>query len=85
MKKYYNSKPILNDAGNLKRTGLPVNGMVRGVLLPGDPHRSELMSKQFVNPEFVSKAGTYVAYKGETANGKDVWLYQGHRKVKYYK
>lgn len=72
MKKYYNSKPRLDDKGNLERTGLKPNSIAKGVLMPGDPHRCEIMSKYFTDPEFVCRVGTYATYKGKTPNGEDI-------------
>ena len=73
MKKYYNSKPRLDNDGNLERTGLKMNGGIsRGVLLPGDPHRCEIMSKYFVEPKFLSRRGTYAAYSGKTKENENI-------------
>ena len=72
MKKYYNSKPRLDDNGNLERTGLKINGICKGVLLPGDPHRCQIMSKFFVEPQFLGRVGTYAAYSGKINQGEDI-------------
>lgn len=72
MKKYYNSKPRLNEDGKLERTGLKIGEINKGVLLPGDPHRCDLMSKYFVDPQFLGRTGTYSAYNGKTQQGENI-------------
>lgn len=72
MKKYYNSKPRLDENGNLERTGLKIGEINKGVLLPGDPHRCEIMSKFFVEPKFLGRVGTYSAYNGKTKEGENI-------------
>ena len=72
MKKFYNSKPRLDSNGNLERTGLKIGEINKGVLLPGDPHRCEIMSKFFKEPKFLGRVGTYCAYSGKTNEDKDI-------------
>lgn len=72
MKKYYNSKPRLDENGNLERTGLKIGEINKGVLMPGDPHRCDIMAKLFKDPKFLGRTGTYSAYNGKTENGENI-------------
>jgi len=72
MTKYYQSKPLLNDQGILERTGLKIGEINKGVLLPGDPHRCDVMSKFFKEAKFLGRVGTYSAYNGKTEQGEDI-------------
>lgn len=42
------------------------------VLLPGDPHRSKVISELFRDAEFTAHRGTYATYTGHTANGTPI-------------
>ena len=42
------------------------------MLLPGDPHRSKIISGFFRDAEFTAHRGTYATYTGHTANGTPV-------------
>lgn len=72
MKKYYNSKPRLDENGVLERTGLKIDSVNSGVLMPGDPHRCDLMSKHFTDAKFLGRKGTYSAYNGKTPKGENI-------------
>lgn len=72
MKQYYKSKPHLAADGSLFNTGLRAGDVAKGVLLPGDPHRSEKISTFFASAEFVGRRGTYATYTGKSANGTDI-------------
>ena len=70
--KFYQSKPRLDNEGILERTGLAMNSIAKGVLLPGDPNRSKLISSFFHDSSFLSRKGTYSAYVGKTEKGSDI-------------
>ncbi len=72
MKKFYNSRPRLSEDGSLERTGLKIDGIAKGVLMPGDPHRCDIMSEFFKDPTFLGRKGTYSAYRGKTPEGEDI-------------
>ena len=58
--------------GLLPRTGLAVGGSAPYVLLPGDPHRSKIISGFFRDAAFTAHRGTFATYTGHTANGTPV-------------
>lgn len=66
MKQYYHSVPRMDDTGALLHTGLRSGQVAPCVLLPGDPHRSELISGFFDESHFVGRRGTYATYTGAT-------------------
>ncbi len=72
MKQYYKSKLHLDEYGRLYHTGLNKGEVAKGVLLPGDPHRSKLISTFFTSADFVEHRGTYATYTGKTKQGVDI-------------
>ena len=71
--KRYCDIPVRRGAdGLLPRTGLAVGGSAPYVLLPGDPHRSRIISGFFRDAEFTAHRGTYATYTGHTENGTPV-------------
>ena len=72
MKRYYNSRPRLDGEGRLQRTGLKNGEIARGVLLPCDPHRCEIISALFETADFKGRRGTYAAYTGTTPKGEGI-------------
>lgn len=63
---------MIDKDGILERTGLKIKGISKAVLLPGDPHRCEIMSKLFKETRFLGRKGTYSVYSGKTNNGEDI-------------
>lgn len=72
MKQYYLSRPHLDEENRLYNTGLRSGDVAKSVLLPGDPHRSKLISTFFQSSGFVGQRGTYAAYTGTTQNGTGI-------------
>ncbi|MDD3400275.1 MAG: nucleoside phosphorylase [Eubacteriales bacterium] len=72
MKRYYDSKPRYAEDGTLLQTGLKDGDVASGVLLPGDPHRSKLISTFFDDAEFRAHRGTYATFTGKTPKGLPV-------------
>lgn len=58
--------------GLLPRTGLAVGQSAPYVLLPGDMHRSRIISGFFRDAEFTAHRGTYATYTGHTENGTPI-------------
>ena len=58
--------------GLLPRTGLALGGSAPYVLLPGDPHRSKIISGFFRDAAFTAHRGTFATYTGHTENGTPV-------------
>ena len=56
--------------GTLPHTGLTASAP--HVLLPGDPHRSKVISGLFRDAEFTAHRGTYATYTGHTPNGSPI-------------
>lgn len=72
MKQYAKPHIPMGADGLLPRTGLAVGQSAPYVLLPGDPHRSQVISGFFQDAEFVCHRGTYATYAGHSANGTRV-------------
>ena len=72
MKRYLNSQIPLEEDQRLPRTGLAEGQSAPYVLLPGDPHRSKLISTFFRDAEFIAHRGTYATYTGHTDNGTPI-------------
>ena len=72
MKRYSEIQVPPGADGLLPRTGLSAGGSAPYVLLPGDPHRSKVISGFFRDAEFTAHRGTYATYTGHTANGTPV-------------
>lgn len=72
MKRYYQGIARRDDEGRALNTGIKAGELASCVLLPGDPHRSEIISKLFKEPRFVGRKGTYAAYNGMTDNSTPI-------------
>lgn len=72
MKRYIKTKIPLDSEGLLPRTGLEVGKSAPHVLLPGDPHRSEIISGFFRDAQFTAHRGTFATYTGHTDNGTEI-------------
>ena len=72
MKRYHDSHVPLGADGLLPCTGLAIGQSAPTVLLPGDPHRSKLISTFFRDAEFTAHRGTYATYTGHTDNGSPI-------------
>lgn len=72
MKQYSEVHVPLGADGLLPRTGLAAGQSAPYVLLPGDPHRSKLISGFFRDAEFTAHRGTFATYTGHTPNGTPV-------------
>ena len=72
MKRYINVNIQPDRDGFLPRTGLKPGGSAPCVLMPGDPHRSKIISGFFRDAEFTAHRGTFATYAGHTANGTDI-------------
>ena len=72
MKRYHNTRIPLGADGLLPRTGLAEGQSAPHVLLPGDPHRSKIISGFFRDAEFTAHRGTYATYTGHTPNGTPI-------------
>lgn len=72
MKRYVDCRVPLDEQGRLPRTGLAEGESAPFVLLPGDPHRSKIISGFFRDAEFTAHRGTFATYTGHTANGTPV-------------
>ena len=72
MKRYHDSPTPLGADGLLPCTGLAQGQSAPVVLLPGDPHRSKLISTFFRDAEFTAHRGTYATYTGHTDNGSPI-------------
>ena len=72
MKRYYQGVPRTDEDGRFINTGIRAGELAECVLLPGDPHRSEVISKLFKEPSFVGRKGTFAAYNGFTENSTPV-------------
>jgi len=72
MNRYYQNVPRVDAGGRQHYTGLLPGQLAKGVLLPGDPHRSKVISELFLGPEFQGRRGTYAAYTGKTPGGEAV-------------
>lgn len=72
MKRYCDIPARCGADGLLPRTGLAAGSSAPYVLLPGDPHRSRIISGFFRDAEFTAHRGTYATYTGHTENGTPV-------------
>lgn len=72
MKRYDKTAVPLGADGLLPCTGLAPGQSARYVLLPGDPHRSRILSGYFRDADFTAHRGTYATYTGHTQNGTAV-------------
>jgi uridine phosphorylase len=72
LKRYYNGTPRFDSEGRLYNTGIRVGELADCVLLPGDPHRSKVISRLFVEPVYLGIRGTYATYTGKTPKGEDI-------------
>ncbi len=72
MKRYLRHQIPLGEDSLLPRTGLAEGSSAPFVLLPGDPHRSKLISTFFRDAEFTAHRGTYATYTGHTNNGTPI-------------
>ena len=72
MKRYVEPYAPVGADGLLRRTGLAVGQSAPFVILPGDPHRSKIISGFFRDAEFTAHRGTYATYTGHTQNGTPV-------------
>ena len=72
MKRYIKTKIPLDKQGLLPRTGLRPEASAPWVLMPGDPHRSKIISGFFRDAEFTSQRGTFATFTGHTDNGTDI-------------
>lgn len=72
MKHYIAPAVPLGTDGLLPRTGLAIGQSAPYVLLPGDPHRSKIISGFFREASFVAHRGTYATYQGLSDKGAHV-------------
>ena len=72
LQRYYSGIPRIDEKGSFYNTGIKKGELSKCVLLPGDPHRSEVISKLFQDVQYVGRRGTYAAYSGKTPKGKDI-------------
>ncbi len=72
MKKFMKPPVVLDKEGFLPRTGLLPEKSAPYVLLPGDPHRSKIISGFFKDAEFTAHRGTYATYTGHSENGTEI-------------
>ena len=72
MNVYRNTKPLFDEDGKLKFTGLKPGDLAETVIMPGDPHRCELISKHFGTSTFVGQRSTFATYTGTTKKGTPV-------------
>ena len=70
--KYRKNKPLYDEEGKLRFTGLRPGDLAKTVLLPGDPHRCELIARQFKDARFIGQRSTFAAYTGYTLKGTPV-------------
>ncbi|MCR5067552.1 MAG: hypothetical protein K6A14_05785, partial [Erysipelotrichaceae bacterium] len=69
---YRKTKPLYDPDGRLHFTGLKPGDLAKTVLLPGDPHRCELISRHFGEAKFIGQKSTFAAYTGVTKMGTPV-------------
>lgn len=72
MKRFAELHIPLGADGLLPRTGLAVGQSAPYVLLPGDPHRSKLISGFFHDAAFTAHRGTFATYTGHTDGGTPI-------------
>lgn len=72
MKQFMKPPVAVGSDGCLPQTGLLIGECAPFVLLPGDPHRSELISGFFNDSKFVSHRGTYATFSGHSQNGTEI-------------
>ena len=72
MKQYFKPQIPLGEDKLLPHTGLAEGQSAPYVLLPGDPHRSKLISTFFRDAEFTAHRGTYATFTGHTENGTEI-------------
>ena len=72
MKRYDKTTVPLGADGLLPCTGLAIGQSAGHVLLPGDPHRSKIISGFFRDAEFTARRGSSATYTGHTPNGTRV-------------
>ncbi len=60
------TRPVTDSAGKMKFTGLAKGQLAPTVLLPGDPHRSKIISEFFKTADFVGQRSTFAAYTGKS-------------------
>ena len=72
MNRYIQSRVPLGKDGLLPRTGLAIGQSAPHVLIPGDPHRSQIISTFFRDAEFTAHRGTCATYTGHSNNGTPV-------------
>ena len=70
--KYRHTQPLYDEQGRLRFTGLKPGDLAKTVLLPGDPHRCELIARQFKDARFIGQRSTFAAYSGYTQAGTPV-------------
>ena len=72
LKRYYTGKPRLDAEGRFTDIGTKPGELKKVVLLPGDPHRSKVISEFFSESEFVAHRGTFASYNGKSPDGTDI-------------
>lgn len=72
MERYYQGKPDIGQDGRYSDIGIRNNDLSKGVIIPGDPQRSKIISGLFHNPYPVAERGAFVSYRGKTEHGKDI-------------
>ncbi len=72
MKQYLPTPTVLGADGCCPATGLAVGQSAPCVLMPGDPHRSKIISELFRDAAFTAHRGTYATFTGHTPNGTPI-------------
>ena len=72
MKQYFPTPTVLGADGCCPATGLAVGQSAPCVLMPGDPHRSKIISELFRDAAFTAHRGTYATFTGHTPNGTPI-------------
>jgi len=64
--------PKTDETGRMLFTGLKPGDLAETVLLPGDPHRCEVIAGHFAESRFIGQRSTFAAYTGKTKSGTPV-------------
>ncbi len=72
MNVYRKTVPLKDAQGRLRFTGLKEGDLAPTVILPGDPHRCQVIARQFEDVRYIGQRSTFAAYTGKTKEGTPV-------------
>lgn len=69
---FYHTKKNIDENGFMSNIGLKEGQVAKSVLMPGDPHRSKIISGFFKTAEFIDQRKTFATYTGTTQNNTGI-------------